>query len=77
MKFLSMLFVVMGAFLIVFSGYYGIQFGTTDGPLIQGYLGGLVPTITAIVGLITLNVGWNNLALIRDLEAISRMGVTE
>jgi hypothetical protein len=73
MKFLSISFVVIGVNLILFSGYYGIQFGTTEGPLVQGYAGGLIPTVTALVGLISLNLGWNNLVLLRDLEMISRM----
>lgn len=51
MKPLTVLLFLFGLIFLYISVRQGLAFGTTaEGPLVQGYVGGLLPTVTAVAG---------------------------
>ncbi len=61
MKFFAFFVAIFGAILLLISAAYGLAFGgifLEHGPVIQGWIGGLIPTITAICGCYFLQFSW-------------------
>lgn len=54
MRTIRVIFAVTGPQLIAISSVWGILFGMGEGPPIQGVIGGLVPTVTAVAGTVLI-----------------------
>jgi len=61
MKFFTVIALIIGTLSVLFSAYYGLAFGgifLENGPVIQGWVGGLVPTFFAVGGTFLIQFSW-------------------
>ncbi len=69
MKYWLSFFLVTGVLFVLFSAWYGLAFGgifLENGPVIQGWVGGLTPTITALFGAFLIRFSLQHLEVRRS-----------